>query len=75
MIFAQKFREYLQKNKIPATFHYVPLHSSLFGKKFRSGDMKVTNNIWGKIIRLPIYPELSKNQIKFILRKITKFLE
>lgn len=75
LIFAQKFREYLQKNKIPATFHYVPLHSSLFGKKFKSGDMKVTNNIWGKIIRLPIYPELSKNQIKFILRKITKFLE
>ena len=73
--FAQEFREYLQKNKIPATFHYVPLHSSLFGKKFRSGDMKVTNSIWGKIIRLPIYPELSKDQIKFILKKITKFLE
>ena len=62
-------------NKIPATFHYVPLHSSSFGKKFKSGDMKITNSIWGKIIRLPIYPELSKDQIKFILRKINKFLK
>ena len=73
--FAQELRKYLQKNNIPATFHYVPLHSSSFGKKFKSGDMKVTDNIWGKIIRLPIYPELSKDQIKFILRKITKFLK
>ena len=73
--FAQEFRKYLQMNKIPATFHYVPLHSSSFGKKFKSGDMKITNSIWGKIIRLPIYPELSKDQIKFILRKINKFLK
>ncbi len=72
--FAQDFRKYLQKNKIPATFHYVPLHSSTFGRKFKAGKMQVTNDIWKKIIRLPIYPEISKNNINYILRKIQNFL-
>ena len=31
---ASKIRSNLQSKKIPATFHYVPLHSSSFGKKF-----------------------------------------
>lgn len=72
---ASKLRMYLQKSKIPATFHYFPLHLSRFGKKFKRGDMKVTNHIWKKVIRLPIYPELSQNQINFILRKISKFFK
>ena len=72
--FAQDFRKYLQKNKIPATFHYVPLHSSTFGRKFKAGKMQVTNGIWKKIIRLPIYPEISKNNINYILKKIQNFL-
>ncbi len=71
---ASGLRAYLQKNKIPATFHYVPLHLSKFGRKFRKGDMTITNKIWKSIIRLPIYPDLKKSQIKFILRKISEFL-
>jgi len=55
---AFNLRSYLQKNKIPATFHYVPLHSSKFGKKFKHGDMNITNNIWLNVVRLPLYPDL-----------------
>jgi len=72
--FAQELRKYLQKNKIPATFHYVPLHSSYYGKKFKCSKMSVTNDIWKKIIRLPIYPEMSEKNINYILKKIKKFL-
>ena len=70
---AYKIRSYLQSKKIPATFHYVPLHSSSFGKKFKHGNMNVTNNSWKKIIRLPIYPDLKNFEISKILRSI-KFL-
>ena len=60
-------RRFLQSKGIPATFHYVPLHSSPFGKKFKHGDMKTTNGIWKRIIRLPLYPELKKPELKKIL--------
>ena len=67
---ASKIRTYLQSKKIPATFHYVPLHSSTFGKRFKHGNMNVTNNTWNKIIRLPIYPDLKNSEINKILKSI-----
>ena len=63
---ASKLRAYLQKNNIPATFHYVPLHSSKFGKQFKHGNMNITDNIWMKIIRLPIYPDLKNSELNKI---------
>ncbi len=68
---ASKLRSFLQKRKIPATFHYVPLHSSTFGKKFKRGNMNVTNNVWDRVIRLPVYPDLKNlelNKIIFYLK-------
>jgi len=70
---ASKLRSSLQKKQIPATFHYVPLHLSPFGKKFKHGSMNTTKNIWKKIIRLPIYPDLSNSELNKILFSI-KFL-
>ncbi len=64
---ASVIRHYLQSKGIPATFHYVPLHSSPFGKKFKHGNMKITNSIWKRIIRLPLYPELKKSELSKIL--------
>ena len=70
---ASELRSSLQKKQIPATFHYVPLHLSPFGKKFKHGSMNITKNIWKKIIRLPIYPDLNNSELNKILFSI-KFL-
>ena len=67
---ASKIRHYLQGKGIPATFHYVPLHSSVFGKKFRHGNMKTTNNVWKRVIRLPLYPELKQLEQAKILKHL-----
>jgi len=67
------FRSYLQKKQIPATFHYVPLHSSKFGKKFTHGDMSVTNDIWNRVVRFPLYPDLTKKEFLKIINTIKKF--
>ena len=72
---AFKLRSNLQSKKIPATFHYVPLHSSSFGKRFKHGDMNITNNLWKKIIRLPIYPDLKNSELNKILRSIKSLLK
>ena len=72
---ARKLRIFLQEKKIPATFHYVPLHSSKFGKKFKRGEMKVTQQIWKKLIRLPLYPDLKENEVNKTLILIKKFFK
>lgn len=52
----------LRTRDVQATFHYVPLHSSRAGRRFsdRSHECPVTDNISGRLLRLPYYTTLSE---------------
>ena len=68
----QKIRDFvlkeLQKNGIEAVFHFQPLHSSPMGKKlgYSEEDLRLTNDIADSMLRLPIYPDLSRSDLEFI---------
>lgn len=66
---------YLKKRGILALSHYVPLHSSTGGRKYsRSvGSMRVTNNVWKRLLRLPIYYDLKKDEQDLIIKSIKNF--
>jgi dTDP-4-amino-4,6-dideoxygalactose transaminase len=53
--------EHLKNNGINALFHYVPLHSSPAGRRLgRShSSLDITNDISERLIRLPLYYELT----------------
>lgn len=70
-----KLINYLKSNGIMAVFHYIPLHNSPAGKqygKFFGKDVYTTKDS-ERLVRLPLYYELTKNQINFIVGKIYKF--
>ena len=54
------FIEHMRDNGIITPFHYVPLHSSPGGKRFGrvNGDMKVTDDISARLVRLPLFFDL-----------------
>jgi dTDP-4-amino-4,6-dideoxygalactose transaminase len=61
---------YLKRCGIGATFHFVPLHSSPYGQKYlgyKPGDFPITERVSDSLIRLPLYPELSTDQVDYIL--------
>lgn len=62
--------------KIQTLFHYIPLHSSPFGKKIskKSGDLNVTDLISNSIIRFPTYLGISKNIIDLVSIEFKKYL-
>ncbi|PCH95438.1 MAG: dTDP-4-amino-4,6-dideoxygalactose transaminase [Bacteroidetes bacterium] len=66
---------FLKTHEITALFHYTPLHSSEFGKKAGriSGSDLHTKNESEKLIRLPLYHEITQEQIEFIVDKIKLF--
>ncbi|MED7787565.1 dTDP-4-amino-4,6-dideoxygalactose transaminase [Francisella sp. 19X1-34] len=68
---------YLRKNGIYAVFHYVPLHSSNFGKKHTvfCGEDKFTTLESEKLVRLPMYYGLKDNEIDYVCEKIERFLK
>ena len=49
---------------VQATFHYVPLHSSDAGRMFaaRQTECPVTDDISGRLLRLPFYNNLSQEE-------------
>ncbi len=68
---------YLGNNGIEATFHYKPLHTSEFGKKvgeFRGEDINTTKES-EKLIRLPFYYSLKKDEQAEILDRLYNFFK
>ena len=63
----------LKEAGIGAVFHYVPLHSSPFGKKSaRShGDMSVTTDLSDRLVRLPLWVGLNESQAEVITTVLT----
>ena len=66
---------YLKEYGIAAVFHYIPLHSSPAGQKFGvfHGEDKFTTKESERLLRLPIYYGLDKEDIGFIVDKINRF--
>jgi dTDP-4-amino-4,6-dideoxygalactose transaminase len=67
--------EKLKACGINAVFHYVPLHSSPAGRKYGRvrGSMDVTDDISNRLLRLPIFYELSNQQIQVIVKAVKQF--
>jgi dTDP-4-amino-4,6-dideoxygalactose transaminase len=68
--------EHLKQNGIFAVFHYIPLHASPMGKKFgyRDGDLPITENLSARLLRLPMYYEISEDEQMDVISQITAFL-
>jgi dTDP-4-amino-4,6-dideoxygalactose transaminase len=67
--------EYLKTRGILAIFHYIPLHSSPAGMKYGrvSGEMSVTNDYSERILRLPMYYEMSNEDVDQVVEKLMSF--
>lgn len=72
-----KFISYMKENGIMTPFHYVPLHSSPAGRKFGrcAENMRNTDKISDGLARLPIFYDLSDDNVTNIIDITTKFLK
>ena len=54
-----------KEHGVQTTFHYVPLHSSDAGRRFCDSytDCPVTDDISGRLIRLPFYAHMTDEEI------------
>lgn len=66
---------HLKNNNISAAFHYLPLHSSGMGSKlgYTPECCPVTTSISERIIRLPFYTGIEKQQIDRVVDSINDF--
>lgn len=71
--FKEKFIKFAKKKHIHVNSHYYPLHLSPMGKKYKKGDCKNTEQIYNKIVRLPIYASLTNQEVKSIINLLKSF--
>lgn len=70
-----RLMEFLKENGVQSTFHYLPLHSSAYYKDIH-GDRALPNcDRYGDcLVRLPLFYELTDEQIDLIINLIKKFV-
>jgi dTDP-4-amino-4,6-dideoxygalactose transaminase len=68
---------YLRDAGVPASFHYVPLHSSPFGQTLAGGPVEslpITERIARTILRLPLHPGLTDADIERVVSAVRRSL-
>ncbi|GJL60480.1 MAG: dTDP-4-amino-4,6-dideoxy-D-glucose transaminase [Nitrospirales bacterium] len=68
---------YLRQQNVLAVFHFVPLHTSPMGKKFGyvEGDFPISEQLSGRLLRLPFYYEMTEGEQEYIVKCIKKWVE
>ena len=71
----QSYIQFMKENDISCVFHYVPLHSAPAGIKFGrfSGEDKYTTQESDRLVRLPLYYNIDKNDLEKVVNKTIEF--
>lgn len=71
-----EFIEFMKENDISTPFHYIPLHLSNVGEQFgyKKGDLPITEEYADRLVRLPLYADMSDEEVEKVIKKIDEFL-
>ena len=66
----------LREKGISTVFHYIPLHSSPMGETFgyKKGDLPITEEYSERLLRLPMFVDLTESETQYIIRSIKEYL-
>ena len=72
-----KLLAYLKMNNIGAVFHYIPLHLSPMGISmgYHEGDLPISETSSKCLIRLPLFADITDEEIYYIIEKIYDFFK
>lgn len=63
---------YLADKEISASVHYIPNHLyEMYSSYYRK--LPVAESVWKKLVTLPLFPDLKKEEVEFIIENIRKF--
>lgn len=66
----------LKTNGVSAIFHYVPLHSSPAGRRYgrTSGSLAVTEDLSDRLLRLPLWADMTREDVHFVVGSMRRAL-
>lgn len=73
-----KLKEYLLNRGIFTKIYFEPVHLTKFYREkfgYKEGVLPITEEISKKVLTLPMYPTLKKEEIRYIVDNINRFME
>lgn len=67
-----KFVSYMLSNNIHVGVHYIPNHLYKMYKPYYK-KLPITESVWKKIVLLPMFPGLTKQEVSYIIKTIQAF--
>lgn len=66
---------YLKEQGVQAVFHYIPLHTAPAGQRYGvfAGEDRYTTRESERLVRLPLYYNLSLEQADYVIDKVNAF--
>jgi dTDP-4-amino-4,6-dideoxygalactose transaminase len=66
---------HLKERGIVSVFHYLPLHSSPMGLRFggKPGDCPVTEDISDRLLRLPLFGQMTDAELESVVTAVREF--
>mgnify|MGYP002563898809 FL=1 len=70
--FRNKVMDKLKQKEISSVFHYIPLHTSPMGLKlgYKQGDLPKTEEYSARLLRLPLYADMSEEDIEKVCKSL-----
>jgi dTDP-4-amino-4,6-dideoxygalactose transaminase len=67
--------DHLRAAGIGATFHYIPLHSSIAGQRFgrTPNPCAATDDFAARIVRLPLWPGMTESEVDRVITAVHDF--
>jgi len=73
-----RFVKEMAQNGIGTSVHFIPLHLMPFYQRrygYKRGDFPIAEKVFENIVSLPIYPQLTENQLEYIVKSAKEILE
>lgn len=73
----ENFLKYMEENNICCGIHYpIPCHlqKAFSNLGYTRGDLPITEYVMGHCVSLPIYPELTNDEIEYVIKVVNKYV-
>lgn len=70
-----QFIRALNKENIGTAVHFIPLHKHLYYKQFIKEAFPIANWVFERILSLPLFPQMTKNDLDDVIMAIKKIIK
>ena len=73
-----ELHDYLTEKKIFSKIYFEPIHLSMFYRRkfgFKEGDLPITEKLSEQVLTIPLYPNMTKEEMDYLVNSILEFFE